>query len=159
MAEHDYFGAIDGYWDDVIEYGDQRVEVSVECDDEPAPRALDAAADLLRGLEWLDEELREHLVGELGRGGAVVEFVNAVLDPEHESSEEITDAIGRDSGDREIDLLRSLELLRVEIRPESDGDGEHFAELEYAIAPNDTDERLLVVVDLDRAPVEVRFDG
>lgn len=159
MAEHDYFGAIDGYWDDVIEFGDQRVEASVECDDEPTAKSLDAAADLLRGLEWLDEELREHLVGELGRGGAVVEFVNAVLDPEHESSDEIADAIGRDSGDHQIDALRSLEMLRVEIRPEADGEGEHFAELEYAIAPNDTDERLIVVLDAGRAPVEVRFEG
>ena len=59
-------------------------------------------------------------------------------------------AITRDSGDRDIDALRSLSLVRVDLRPDADGDGEHFAEFEYGLAPEDIDARL-VAVDRHRA--------
>jgi hypothetical protein len=45
--EHDYFGVIGDYWSEMIEYGDQRVEVVLEAEDGMVtPASLDAAAVL-----------------------------------------------------------------------------------------------------------------
>ena len=159
--EHDYFGVIGDYWSEMIEYGDQRVEVVLEAEDGMVrPASLDAAAVLVGELELVDDEVRGALVGQLDSGSSpVMRFLDVLLDPDLEVAEEIDAAIGRDSGDRQVDALRSLSLIRVDLRPEADGDGEPFAEFEYALAPEDTDERLIAAIDLGRAVVDVRFEG
>ena len=52
-----------------------------------------------------------------------------------------------------------MSLVRVDLRPEADGQGEPFAEFEYALAPDDTDERLIAAIDTGREVVDVRFEG
>ena len=160
-TEHDYFGIVGDYWSEMIEYADQRVEVVLEAEDEMvASAALDAAAVLVGELELVDDELRSAFVSQLDSGSTpVMRFLDVLLDPELEQAEEIEAAIGRDSGDRQVDALRSLSLLRVDLRPEADGPGEPFAEFEYALAPDDTDERLIAAIDIAREVVDVRFEG
>ena len=160
-TEHDYFGIVGDYWSEMIEYGDQRVEVVLDAEDESvSTAALDAAAGLVGELELVDDELRSAFVSQLDSGSTpVVRFLDVLLDPDLEQSEEIEDAIGRDSGDRQLDALRSMSLVRVDLRPEADGQGEPFAEFEYALAPEETDERLVASIDIGRAVVDVRFDA
>ena len=124
-TEHDYFGIVGDYWSEMIEYGDQRVEVVLEAEDDMVSNAsLDAAAVLVGELELVDDELRSAFVSQLDSGGTpVMRFLDVLLDPELEQAEEIDAAIGRDSGDRQVDALRSLSLLRVDLRPEADGHG------------------------------------
>jgi len=159
--EHDYFGVIGDYWSEMIEYGDQRVEVVLEAEDGMVrPASLDAAAVLVGELELVDDEVRGAFVGQLDSGSSpVMRFLDVLLDPDLEVAEEIDAAIGRDSGDRQVDALRSLSLIRVDLRPEADGDGEPFAEFEYALAPENTDERLIAAIDVGRAVVDARFEG
>jgi len=160
-TEHDYFGIVGDYWSEVIEYADQRVEVVLDADDETVTMAsLDAAAGLVGELELVDDELRSAFVTQLDSGGSpVVRFLDTLLDPGLEQAEEVEAAIGRDSGDRQLDALRSMSLVRVDLRPEADGQGEPFAEFEYALAPEETDERLVASIDTGREIVDVRFDG
>jgi hypothetical protein len=160
-TEHDYFGIVGDYWSETIEYADQRVEVVLEAEDEAVPTsALDAAAALVGELELVDDELRSAFVTQLDSGSSpVVRFLDALLDPELEQAEEIEAAIGRDSGDHQLDALRSMTLVRVDLRPEAHGPGEPFAEFEYALAPDDTDERLIAAIDTGREVVDVRFEG
>ena len=159
--EHDYFGVIGDYWSEMIEYGDQRVEVVLEAEDGMVrPASLDAAAVLVGELELVDDEVRGAFVGQLDSGSSpVMRFLDVLLDPDLEVADDIDEAIGRDSGDRQVDALRSLSLVRVDLRPEADGDGEPFAEFEYALAPEDTDERLIAAIDIGRAVVDARFEG
>ena len=141
--EHDYFGLIGDYWSERKEYGDQEVEVVLDADSDTVSTAsLDAAATM---------------VGELDGRGAVVNFLSAVL--EGDDTDAADAAIIRESGDRQIDALRSLSLVRVDLRPDADGDGEVFAEFEYALAPEETDGRLVASIDIGRAVVDVRFDA
>ena len=49
--------------------------------------------------------------------------------------------------------------VRVDLRPEADGPGEPFPEFEYALAPDDSDERLIAAIDIGREVVDVRFEG
>ncbi|WP_395242874.1 hypothetical protein ACGGZK_11950 [Agromyces sp. MMS24-K17] len=160
-TEHDYFGIVGEYWSEDVEYADQRVEVVLDADDEQVSQAaLDAAATLVGELELVDDELRSAFVTQLDSSASpVMRFLAVLLDPELEQADEIEAAIGRDSGDRQVDALRSLSLVRVDLRPEADSQGEPFAEFEYALAPEDTDERLVAAIDLGREIVEVRFEG
>ncbi|WP_353814346.1 DUF2004 domain-containing protein [Agromyces sp. SYSU T00266] len=159
--EHDYFGLVGDYWSEDVEYGDQRVEVVLDADaDTVALAALDVAATLVGELELVDDELRSAFVTQLDSGASpVMRFLAAVLDPDLEQAEEVEAAIGRDSGDRQIDALRSMSLTRVDLRPDADEPGDAFAEFEYALAPEDTDERLVASIDLEREIVDVRFEG
>ncbi|KRE30131.1 DUF2004 domain-containing protein [Agromyces sp. Soil535] len=159
--EHDYFGLIGDYWSERKEYGDQDVEVVLDADaDAVSSAALDAAATMVGELELIDDELRSAFVGQLDSSSSpVVRFLDVLLDPELEQVEEIEAAIGRDSGDHQLDALRSMTLVRVDLHPEADGQGESFAEFEYALAPEDTDERLIAAIDLEREIVDVRFEG
>jgi len=55
--------------------------------------------------------------------------------------------------------LRSLSLVRVDLRPDADRDGDVFAEFEYGLAPEDTEARLVASIDMGREIVDVRFDA
>lgn len=159
--EHDYFGLIGDYWSEDVEYGDQRVEVVLDADaDSVSNAALDAAATLVGELELVDDELRSAFVTQLDSSASpVVRFLAVMLDPELEQADEVEAAIGRDSGDRQIDALRSMSLSRVDLRPDADEPGDTFAEFEYGLAPEDTDARLVASIDIDREIVDVRFEG
>jgi hypothetical protein len=159
--EHDYFGLIGDYWSEQVQYGDQDVEVVLDAEgDGVSDAALDAAARVVGELELVDDEVRSHFVSQLDSGSSPVsEFLRSLLEGDGDDAEAATDAISRDSGDHDIDALRSLTLVRVDLRPEADGDGEHFAELEYGLAPEDVDARLVAVIDIARDVVDVRFDA
>ncbi|MRG58711.1 DUF2004 domain-containing protein [Agromyces sp. CFH 90414] len=159
--EHDYFGLVGDYWSERIEYGDQDVEVVLDADaDGVSTAALDIAATMVGELELIDDELRSAFVTQLDSGSSpVVKFLDVLLDADLEQADEIESAIGRESGDRQIDALRSMSLVRVDLRPDADEPGDVFAEFEYALAPEDTDERLVASIDLEREIVDVRFEG
>jgi len=159
--EHDYFGLIGDYWSEQVQYGDQDVEVVLDADaDLVSTAALDAAATLIGELELVDDELRNLFVGQLDSSGSpVVHFLRAVLDGGGDEADAAADAITRDSGDRDIDALRSLSLVRVDLRPDADRDGETFAEFEYGLAPEDVDARLVATIDMGREIVDVRHDA
>jgi len=159
--EHDYFGLIGDYWSEQVQYGDQDVEVVLDADaDLVSTASLDAAATLVGELELVDDEVRSHFVGQLDSGSSPVSaFLRSLLEGEGDEADAAADAISRDSGDRDIDALRSLSLVRVDLRPNADGDGEHFAELEYGLAPEEVDARLVAVIDIGRDVVDVRSDA
>jgi hypothetical protein len=159
--EHDYFGLIGDYWSEQVQYGDQDVEVVLDADaDGVSNAALDAAARVVGELELVDDEVRSHFVSQLDSGSSpVTQFLRSLLEGEGDDAEAAAEAISRDSGDHDIDALRSLTLVRVDLRPDADGDGEHFAELEYGLAPEDVDARLVAVIDIARDVVDVRFDA
>ena len=158
-TEHDYFGLIGDYWSERKEYGDQDVEVVLDADgDAVSSASLDVAATMVGELELIDDEVRSAFVGQLDSSHSpVTRFLRAVLEGEDSDSAEA--AISRDSGDHDIDALRSLTLVRVDLRPEADGDGEVFAEFEYGLAPEELDARLLASIDIGREVVDVRFDA
>ena len=157
--EHDYFGLIGDYWSERKEYGDQEVEVVLDADSDTVSTAsLDAAATMVGELELIDDELRSAFVGQLDSSGSpVTRFLRTVL--AGENAEAADAAITRDSGDHDIDALRSLTLVRVDLRPDADGDGEVFAEFEYGLAPEELDARLVASIDVGREVVDVRFDA
>ena len=158
--EHDYFGLIGDYWSEQVQYGDQDVEVVLDADaDAVSTASLDAAAVLVGELELVDDEVRSHFVGQLDAGSSPVSlFLRSLLEADGDDADAAAEAISRDSGDREIDALRSLTLVRVDLRPDADGTGDHFAELEYGLAPEDVDARLVASIDIGRDVVDVRFD-
>ena len=159
--EHDYFGIIGDYWSEQVQYGDQDVEVVLDADaDLVSVASLDAAATMVGELELVDDEVRSHFVSQLDSGSSPVSrFLRSLLEGEGDDQDAAAEAISRDSGDRDIDALRSLTLVRVDLRPDADGEGEHFAELEYGLAPEEVDARLVAVIDLGREVVDVRFDA
>ncbi|BDZ56137.1 hypothetical protein GCM10025870_32100 [Agromyces marinus] len=159
--EHDYFGLVGDYWSEDVEYADQRVEVVLDADaDAVSLAALDTAATLIGELELVDDELRSLFVTQLDSASSpVAQFLGAMLDADLDEADEVDAAIGRDSGDRQIDALRSMSLVRVDLRPDADGPGDVFAEFEYGLAPEDTDERLVATIDVEREIVDVRFEG
>ncbi|MFC5791894.1 DUF2004 domain-containing protein [Agromyces tardus] len=159
--EHDYFGLIGDYWSEQVQYGDQDVEVVLDADaDLVSLASLDAAATMVGELELVDDEVRSHFVSQLDSGSSPVSrFLRSLLEGEGDDQDAAAEAISRDSGDRDIDALRSLTLVRVDLRPDADGEGEHFAELEYGLAPEEVDARLVAVIDVGRDVVDVRFDA
>ncbi|WP_353810180.1 DUF2004 domain-containing protein [Agromyces sp. SYSU T00194] len=161
--EHEYFGVVGGdggsYWSEVVDCGDQSVEVVLQVDDdEPAEEALDVAAGMVSGIEDLDADVREAFVAELARASTPTSRFLALVQEVLEA-EEIEDAIARESGDREIDILRSLVLERVEFRPANGGQDEAFAVFEYSFAADDNDARLIATVDRDSDVVDVVLES
>lgn len=159
--EHDYFGLVGDYWSERFQYADQDVEVVLDADaDLVSTAALDAAATLIGELELVDDELRNLFVGQLDSSASpVTRFLRSVLGGGGDEAEAAADAITRDSGDRDIDALRSLSLVRVDVRPDADREGETFAEFEYGLAPEDVDARLVAIIDIGREIVDVRHDA
>lgn len=158
--EHDYFGLIGDYWSERVEYGDQDVEVVLDADEDLVSTvALDNAATMIGELELIDDELRGAFVTQLDSSSSpVTQFLRAVLTGA-DTAETADAAISRDSGDKDIDALRSLSLVRVDLRPDADDDGDTFAEFEYGLAPEDLEERIVASIDMQRDVVDVRFDA
>lgn len=148
--EHDYFGYLGSeqedelYWSETLGVGEQDVDVSLSAPDENevAEESLDIAAGMIGQLEDLDSDAREAFVGELAKdtSNTIAYFYQSVSEL---GDEVLDDAINRESGDRQIDFLRSLRLVRVSFLPHHAGDDEPFALFEYSIAPGESDAVLI----------------
>lgn len=148
--EHDYFGVIESdaagglYWSETVDAGDQSVDVALSAPPgvEVSDDALEAAQVMIGALEGLDMRAREALITDLG---ATPSEVNAYLaELEDELGSVLPDYLSRESGDRDIDVIRSLDLMRVALHPHQTGEQDTFVTVEYALAPDETDLGLLV---------------
>jgi hypothetical protein len=164
--EHDFFGILgdedegEVYWSESVELGDQSVEIDLNSPDEDsvAAEALDIAAAMISSIEDLDSQVRESLVADLSAEVSVTsQYISEQLD--EMDAEAIEDAIIWDSGDQQIDFLRSLRLQRIGFHPHHNGSEAHFAVLEYAISPHDTDGLLVVTIDVHGDTVLVALDS
>lgn len=152
--EHDYFGVIDEtsdgglFWSDTIELGDQAVTLELSADDERHVResSLDSAAAIVHALEGFDARARDALVAQLGeRASVTTSYIDRSVDALGES---LLDLLVYNSGDIAIDVLRSLQLIRVSLYPERADEEESFAVFDYSISPDDSDALLIVSFDL-----------
>lgn len=167
--EHDYFGVVDStssgglYWDDTLEVGDQFVELVLSAEDEDlvSESALDLAAAMAQGLEAFDGRAREALVAQLSeRQSATTNFIDRQVDSRGEELQTLLDLMVDNSGDIAIDVLKSLQLLRVVIHPEavqlSGGQSDDpFATFDYSIDPDESDELLIVSFGADGDVIDV----
>lgn len=154
--EHDYFGYLGSenedelYWSETLSVGEQDVDVSLSAPDENdvAEESLDIAVGMIGRLEELDSDAREAFVGELSTdtSNTIAYFYQSVAEL---GDEILDDAMSRESGDRQIDFLRSLSLLRVSFVPHYTEDDEPFALFEYSIAPGETDAVLIARININ----------
>jgi hypothetical protein len=163
--EHDFFGIIDETasgglaWQDTIELGDQAVELDLQADSESrvTEYALDAAAALVQALEGFDARARDALVAQLSeRASETVNYVDQQVD---EMGESLIDLLVHNSGDIQVDVLRSLQLMRVALFPERSDEEDVFATFDYSISPDDTDSVLIVSFDIRGDVVAVEMQG
>ena len=163
--EHDYFGIIDETasgglaWNDTVDLADQAVEVELRADDEQAvgEYALDSAAALIQAMEGFDARARDALVAELSsRQSATTNYVDEHVEKLGES---LLDLLVYNSGDIQIDVLRSLQLLTVTIQADQAGEDEVFATFDYSISPDETDAILTVSFDVRGDVVAVDTQG
>ncbi|HLP23046.1 MAG TPA: DUF2004 domain-containing protein [Microbacteriaceae bacterium] len=150
MIEHDYFGALDelGHeaWSELIEANEQQVNVSVRIVGAPEEDALDRAAAMVMSLEAMDWHARELLVAELASGASIpAQFAARAIAEIDE--DDFLEAINRESGDRVMDLLRSLRLESLVLTPNRAGSEEAFAVLRYVFAPDVFEPTLAVTLD------------
>jgi hypothetical protein len=148
--EHDYFGYLGSeqedelYWSESVAVGEQDVDISLSSPEEGevALESLDIAAGMIGQLEDLDSDAREAFVSELATdtSNTIAYFYQSVAEL---GDEILDDAMSRESGDRQIDFLRSMRLLRVSFLPHHSGDDEPFAVFEYSIAPGESDAVLI----------------
>ncbi|GAA1443370.1 DUF2004 domain-containing protein [Leifsonia poae] len=152
--EHEYFGIIDETasgglaWGDSTDLSEQIVEVELQADDESAVTefALDSAAALIQAMEGFDARARDALVAELSsRQSATTTYID---DHVEKLGDDLLDILVYNSGDIAIDVLRSLQLLRVVIQPDHPEEDEVFATFDYSIAPDETDALLTVSFDI-----------
>ncbi|HEY2557046.1 MAG TPA: DUF2004 domain-containing protein [Diaminobutyricibacter sp.] len=163
--EHEYFGIIDETasgglaWQDTVELGDQAVEVDLQADAESrvTEYSLDAAAALLHALEGFDARARDALVAQLSeRQSETVNYVDQQVD---EMGESLLDLLVHNSGDIQVDVLRSLQLMRIALFPERSDEDDVFATFDYSISPDDTDAVLVVSFDIRGDVVAVEMQG
>lgn len=162
MAEHDYFGVIDETgaerWSELVEANDQQVDVTVWMESVADDDALDRAAAMVMSLDAIDRHARELLVGELAsHATATSKFVAAVLSDLDDN--DVVAALDRESGDRAIDILRSMELASVAIRPDFAADDEAFCTLRYQFAPDVFELMLVAVLDARAESVDIRIEA
>jgi hypothetical protein len=164
--EHDFFGILgsddDGevYWSDTAELGDESVEVDLSSPDEDSVsvEALDIAAAMIRAIEEVDSQARESLVADLSAESSVTaKYIDQQVD--ELGPEALSNALIWDSGDQQIDFLRSLRLQRVGFHPHHNGNEEHFALLDYSISPDDTDGLLVVTIDIHGDTIIIALDN
>lgn len=163
--EHDFFGLIDETasgglaWSDTVELADQAVELELLATDESAvgEHALDAAAALIQSLEGFDARARDALVAELSsRQSATTSYIDDHVD---RLGETLLDLLVYNSGDIAVDVLRSLQLLRVVLQPDNSDEEEVFATFDYSISPDETDAILTVSFDVRGDVVAVETQG
>ena len=164
--EHDFFGILGSddeggevYWSDTAELGDQNVEIDVSSPTEDAvsAEALDIVAAMINALEDLDSQARESLVADLSAEVSVTsQFITAQF--EELGEEVLEDALIWDSGDKQIDFLRSIQLQRIGFHPHHHGPDQHFAVLDYSISPHETDAVLVVTLDVHGDTIALSID-
>lgn len=156
--EHDYFGVVDEdstgglFWAETVEVGEQVVDVELTAAnaDDVAEAGLDAAAAVILSLEGLDARARDALIAELSqRGSVTTQYIDQQVD---DMGESLLDLLVHNSGDIAMDVLRSLQLMRVALHPDHTDDDEPFAVFTYSIDPDETDAVLQVTFD-DRGDV------
>ena len=163
--EHDFFGIIDETasgglaWQDTVELGDQSVEIDLQADAESrvTEYALDSAAALLQALEGFDARARDALVAQLSdRASETVNYVDQQVD---DMGESLLDLLVHNSGDIQVDVLRSLQLMRIALFPENSDEDDVFATFDYSTSPDDTDSILIVSFDIRGDVVAVEMQG
>jgi hypothetical protein len=164
--EHDFFGILGSeeegevYWSDTVELGDQNVEIDVSSpsEDSVSAEALDIAAAMINGIEELDSQARESLVADLS---AEVSLTSQFIVSQFEEldGEALDDALIWDSGDKQIDFLRSIQLQRIGFHPHNIGSDTHFAVLDYSINPHETDALLVVTLDVHGDTIVIAIDS
>ncbi len=152
--EHDFFGLLESgpdgsiFWSETVEFGDQSVTVDLTAPDQDdvSQAALDVAAAIVSSLEALDLVAREAMVSELGdRTSEVIEYILQQQDIHGDAIEDLLVADG--SGDVQIDIIKSLQLMSLTILADEHGGTDPFAVLEYALDADATDDVLLVNLD------------
>jgi hypothetical protein len=152
--EHDYFGIIDETasgglaWADSADVSEQVVEIELQADDESlvTQSALDAAAALIHALDGFDARARDALIAELSsRASATTTYID---DHVAKLGDTLLDLLVYSSGDIPVDVLRSLQLVRVVIQPDHPYEDEIFATFDYSISPDETDALLTVSFDI-----------
>jgi adhesin HecA-like repeat protein len=150
MIEHDFFGAIETdatgglYWSETVEVGDQAVDVSVSAPGgvDIAPDALDNAAGVISSLEGLDLRAREAMLSDVDdRNSDVTQFIEQTVE---EVGEDLVDLLVDHSGDNDVDIIRSLKLIRVAVSPHQAGESAPFVTFEFAFDPDNSDLALVV---------------
>lgn len=159
--EHDYFGLLESgpdgsiFWSEHVELGDQSVTVDLTAPDQDdvSVDALDVAAALISALEDLDMAARNAMVNELSdRTSEVTEYI---LQQQEVLADGLDDLLVDISGDVQIDVIRSLQLMSMTILADEHGGTDPFAVLEYALDPDATDDVLLVNIGTDGAVLSV----
>lgn len=155
--EHDYFGLLESgpdgsiFWSESVDFADQHVIVDLTAPDQDdvSVAALDVAAAMISSLEALDLTSRNAMISELDdRTSEVTEFL---LQQQETLGEDIHEVLIDISGDLQIDIIRSLQLVSMTILADEHGGSDPFAVLEYALDPDTTDEVLLVNLASDGA--------
>jgi hypothetical protein len=153
--EHDFFGLLESgpdgsiFWSENIELGDQTVTVDLTAPDQEdvSQVALDVAASMISSLEAIDRTARNAMIAELDdRTSEVIEYI---LQQQETLGEDLTDLLVDISGDVQVDVIRSLQLMSMTILADEHGGADPFAVLEYALDPDATDDVLLVNLDSD----------
>ena len=125
--EHDYFGIVEEdstgglYWSETVDVADQpvQVELTAPVADDVSESGLDAAATVIRSLEGLDARARDALIAELSqRGSVTTQYIDQRVD---DMGESLLDLLVHNSGDIAMDVLSSLQLLAVSLRPDVTG--------------------------------------
>lgn len=149
--EHDFFGIVDddgsggAAWSDTVEVSDQPVEVTLHSAAAPDVASLDLAASLIRSLDGFDARARDALIAQLAeRESATTRYIDERVDG---LGDDLVALLVHTSGDIAMDVLRSLQVIRVGIDPGTGGGDEPFAVFEYAIDPDSDDEPLVVAFD------------
>lgn len=153
--EHDYFGIIATepgggvYWSDNIDVGEQSVSISLSAPDEtdiPAD-ALDLAAAMILALEGFDLRSREAMLSEVDdRTSEVTEYIVQAV---QELGESLEDILVDESGDQDVDVIRSMTLLSVGFAPHQHGGDDAFAVFEYSLDADQLDGVLMVAYSSD----------
>ena len=155
--EHDYFGLLESgpdgsiFWSETVDFADQRVTVDLTAPDQDdvSQAALDVAAAMISSLEEIDLSSRNAMIAELDdRTSEVTEYL---LQQQEEFGDDLEDVLVDISGDVQIDIIRSLQLVSMTILADEHGGTDPFAVLEYALDADATDEVLLVNLTSDGA--------
>lgn len=148
--EHDFFGLLESgpdgsiFWSETVELGDQSVTIDLTAPDQNdvSMAALDVAAAMINALDGIDALAREAMLSEVDdRASEVTEFI---LQQQDQLGEQLQELLVDHSGDIDVDVIRSLQLMSMTILADEHGRSDPFAVLEYALDPDDTDEVLLV---------------